>query len=410
MISVDEALRQVLAHAQPLTARSVPLADALGLMLAQDVLSDVDSPPHDKSVVDGYAVQAASTFDGAQLEVVEEVTAGQLPTREVTATTATRIMTGAPIPPGADAVIMVERTELIERAGANPLVRLGQQLPAGQNIVRQGTSMRRGQVVLQAGRPLSAIAIGLLAEVGCANVRVVPRPSVAVLATGNELVEPNRTPSPGQIRNSNGPMLAAMARECDAMATQLGIARDEAAHLRDCIDRGLQHDVLVLSGGVSAGVLDLVPSVLSEAGVEQVFHKVHLKPGKPLWFGVRRTAERATLVFGLPGNPVSSLVSFQLFVRPALAALAGKPSSGLMRTRAKLTDNHRQSGDRPTYWPGAWRLNADGASQIEPLRWKGSGDLFTLAASDGLICFPPGTREFLAGEEIDVLSWHGGTA
>lgn len=403
MIGVDEALRLVLASAPPLTPRRTPLDAAAGLVLAEDVASDIDSPPHDKSVVDGYAVQAASAREGAELRVLEEVVAGTVPKREVTPGEATRIMTGAPIPPGADAVVMVERTELIAGV-AEPRVRLLAQAKLGQNIMRRATSMQRGQNVLRAGRLLGGIEIGLLAEVGQATVSAAPQPSVAVLATGNELVDAGATPGPGQIRNSNGPMLTALVREAGGSATPLGVARDDAAELRACIERGLQHDVLLLSGGVSEGVLDMVPRVLAEADVEPVFHKVRLKPGKPLWFGTRRTDQRTTLVFGLPGNPVSSLVCFRLFVLPAIQALAARPATGLNRRRAALTADHFQRGDRPTYWPAAWATGSN-TSAVTPLAWQGSGDLRALADADGLAFFPAGERMYAAGENVDVYYW-----
>ncbi|HZN34184.1 MAG TPA: molybdopterin molybdotransferase MoeA, partial [Pirellulaceae bacterium] len=234
-------------------------------------------------------------------------------------------------------------------------------------------------------------------------VLAVPRPNVAVLATGNELVEPGEMPGPGQIRNSNGPLLAALVRQTGATPIDLGIARDDAADLRSKVSAGLAHDVLVLSGGVSAGVLDLVPQVLAELGVRQVFHKVNLKPGKPLWFGVHpRSAGVSTLVFGLPGNPVSTLVSFELFVRPAIGVLSGRGPIGLTKMRGRLSREHRQRGERPAYWPSASHIAATGC-EVTPLAWKGSGDLRTLSEANALACFPAGDRVFAAGETIEIL-------
>ena len=301
MLSVAEALQLVLHQARPLSPRRIPAAEALGCTLADAVTSDIDSPPHDKSIVDGYALRSADVgAAGAELTILEEVTAGAVPTKEVVAGTATRIMTGAPLPAGADAVVMIEQTtQTGERVRIDaPAVR------AGQNIMRRAVALARGQQVLAPGGRLRPIELGLLAEIGRTSVLAVPRPNVAVLATGNELVEPGEMPGPGQIRNSNGPLLAALVRQTGATPIDLGIARDDAADLRSKVSAGLAHDVLVLSGGVSAGVLDLVPQVLAELGVRQVFHKVNLKPGKPLWFGVHpRSAGVSTLVFGLPGNP-----------------------------------------------------------------------------------------------------------
>ena len=391
MLSVEEALKLVLENVRPLASRHVAIGEALGCVLAEDVVSDIDSPPHDKSIVDGYAVIAADIGQpGVELEVLEEVTAGTVPTRVVESGSATRIMTGAPIPAGADAVVMVEHTE----TDANRVRILQAPVKARQNVMRRAASLARGQVVLQAGKRLRAIELGLLSEVGRAVVSAVPRPRVKIVATGNELVDAAEAPSAGQIRNSNGPLLAGLVEQAGGQAELLGIARDEHADLRARIEAGLESDVLLLSGGVSAGVLDLVPQVLHELGVQKVFHKVNLKPGKPLWFGVKGQ----TLVFGLPGNPVSGLVGFELFVRPAIAALAGREPVGLAAATAQLAREHKQRGDRPTYWPG---MNSEDG--VVPLPWQGSGDLRTLADANCLIYFPAGDRVIAAGGQVSVL-------
>ncbi|HVW38591.1 MAG TPA: molybdopterin molybdotransferase MoeA, partial [Pirellulales bacterium] len=215
------------------------------------------------------------------------------------------------------------------------------------------------------------------------------------------LVEPHLQPAPGQIRNSNGPMLLACIRRACGVPIELGIARDQREALRERITAGLQADALVLSGGVSAGVLDLVPELLAELGVQKVFHKVSVKPGKPLWFGVLDRGEPQTLVFGLPGNPVSSLVCFELFVRPALARLAGRPFAGLAAVSARLTAEFVQRGDRDAYHP-AWLAESPDGPTVEPLRWKGSADLRALSTANALIRFPSGDRTFGAGEQVCV--------
>jgi molybdopterin molybdotransferase len=398
MLSVAEALDLVLAQAARLPARRAALADALSLVLAEDVVSDIDSPPYDKSVVDGFALVAADLEGaGRELQILEEVTAGMVPSKCVERGTATRIMTGAPIPGGADAVVMVEQTE---PRGQKVLTRQAG-IKAGQNILPRAAALKAGERVLAAGKLLRPIELGLLAEVGCDRVKIVPRPSVAVLVTGNELVAGSARPGPGQIRNSNGPMLAALARSAGANSMELGIARDEQADLSRLIAAGLEHDILVISGGVSAGVLDLVPDVLTSLGVRQVFHKVNLKPGKPLWFGaLERGHERRTPVFGLPGNPVSSLVCFELFVLPAIEKLRGLAPVGLRRRQAVLAVAHVQRGERPTYWPA--RLHGAEA-RVTPLAWKGSGDLCTLAEANCLIVFSAGERRYAAGDEVEVL-------
>ena len=403
MFSIDEALAEIRAHVLPLPAARRSLADVLGCVLAEDVASDVDSPPHDKSIVDGYALRAADVGpDGQTLEVIEEIVAGAVPRRTVTAGTSARIMTGAPLPDGADAVVMVERTESLE-SGA---VRLApQQVVAGQNIVRRAASMRRGETVLTAGHRLRSMEIGLLAEVGRHEVSVFRRPKVAVLATGNELVTPAEVPAAGQIRNSNGAMLLAAVRAVGSEGIDLGIGRDDRDSLRRLMTEGLQADVLVISGGVSAGVLDLVPGVLAELGVRQVFHKVNIKPGKPLWFGVHE-GSAARPVFGLPGNPVSSLVCFELFVRPTLRALAGQPFAPRTTTAARLAAPFQHRGDRPTYDPAKAVADAGGYSAA-PLTWQGSGDLRTLASANALIHFTGGDRAYSTGDLVDISFFDG---
>jgi molybdopterin molybdotransferase len=241
---------------------------------------------------------------------------------------------------------------------------------------------------------------------------VIRQPRIAILSTGDELVPTDQVPGPGQIRNSNGPMLAAAARRAGAVPRELGVARDQPQALREKIADGLGDDIFVLSGGVSAGVHDLAPGVFADLHVEQVFHKVRLKPGKPLWFGVQRRDDGTqTLVFGLPGNPVSTLVCFELFVRPAINALLGRAadidrltstSSVESRFRAKLTSAFSHRGERPTLHPAIWRSD-DGTPSVEPVCWFGSADLRGLTAANALIHFPAGDRDWPAGETVEIL-------
>jgi molybdopterin molybdotransferase len=313
-------------------------------------------------------------------------------------------MTGAPIPEGADAVVMVERTEhqVHDSSHLGRVVIRDRDVRAGRNVMRRGTSMRAGDVVLQRGTRLRSIEIGLLAEVGRSSVQVASQLTVAILPTGNELVEPADIPAPGQIRNSNGMLLTAAARAAGGEPILLPIARDAEEDLRQKIARGLESDVLILSGGVSAGVLDLVPRVLAELGVEQVFHKLNLKPGKPLWFGVARRGERSTLVFGLPGNPVSSFVCCELFVRPVIARLSGRNDGGRFQVRARLEVDYQQRGDRHTFLPAIYRVGDDGAARVAPVAWRGSADLRGLVAANALISLGAGEHLYEAGEIVDV--------
>jgi molybdopterin molybdotransferase len=400
-ISVRDAQAIILREIKPPTPGPTPVtSDVVGLMLAADVAADVDSPPHDKSMMDGYAVRSADLASGhATLKVLEEITAGRTPTRPIVAGCASRIMTGAPIPQGADAVIMVEHTRYGEGH-----VEINTSPPRpGQNILPRGSEMRRGDVVLPAGTLLRPLELGILATVGKTEVSVRPRPLVAVLSTGDELVEPGEVPGPGQIRNSNGPMLLALAAHAGAGHRYLGIARDRPESLRPLIAEGLQSAVFLLSGGVSAGALDLAPDLLCEAGVTAHFHKVAMKPGKPLLFGTYDHADgRRTLVFALPGNPVSSFVGFELFVRPALRRLMGHTSPDPEAISAVLAQDFHYNTDRPTYHPARLEL-ASGRWRVRVVPWQGSADLRALAQANALVVFPAGDHHHDVGQTLDAL-------
>jgi molybdopterin molybdotransferase len=403
MTTVAEAQQLILSNCGPGPIERMALADALGQALAEDIVSDIDSPPYDKAMVDGYAIRSADVRQaGVVLQVVEEVTAGKVPTRKLEVGQATRIMTGAPLPSGADAVVMVEYTEL-ESPDRIRVDRVPREV--GDNIMSQATAMARGATVLEAGHRLRAMDLGVLSEVGRTDVAVYSRPTVAILATGDELVDADQVPGPGCIRNSNGPMLAAQVRAAAGRPLPLGIARDNEASLRERIAMGLEADILVLSGGVSAGTLDLVPRVLEDLEVRQIFHKVQLKPGKPIWFGRRIQQGCETLVFGLPGNPVSSMVCFELFVRTAMRRMQGVQPLPVFH-QAELIGPFHHRGDRPTYHPAKLEFRGP-LLTVEPTVWQGSSDLFGLAKANGLSYFPAGERHYAAGETVQVLWLEG---
>ncbi len=403
MLEVDQALSLVLQHARVLAPALRPIGDALGLVLAEDVVSSVDCPPFDKALMDGYAVIAADLDSGSvELRVLERLSAGDVPQHRVERGWATRIMTGALMPQGADAVVVLERTESLD-CGTAPLVRItGGPTAAGKHVLRRASLMQGGEVAVRGGRRLSAVEIGLLAEIHVPQVRVHPRPQVSILATGSELVPAGEVAGPGQITNSNGPMLCGLVSQAGGCPHDLGIGRDEPAELGRLMARGLEADVLVMSGGVSTGDHDFVPRVLRELGVEPVLHGVRLKPGKPFWFGVAEHGDRPKLVFGLPGNPVSCLVCFELFVRPALGALGGNSNRGLRRMTYPLAQPFEHRGDRPTYYPARLR-DENGAVLVEPLAWQGSADLRTLARADALAMFAAGSRHYDVGEMVTAM-------
>lgn len=400
MLTVPEAQAKIRERVVPSSPEAWPLVPELaGLQLAEDIACDLDMPPFDKALMDGFAVRSVDLIDGpCELEIIEEVSAGQLPKLKLTGGQATRIMTGAPLPVGADAVVMIERCRIL----AADRVRVeGTPAQPEQNVLRRGREMQRGDIVLRQGTRLAPQNIGLLAAVGVTSVQIRPPAKVSVLSTGDEVVAPSEVPGPGQIRNSNAPMLLAQIARAGARPCYRGIARDRLESLRPLLDAGLAADVLVLSGGVSAGKFDLVPGVLTELGVEAVFHKVAMKPGKPVFFGLKATGTRPVYVFGLPGNPVSAMVCFELFVRPAIEGVMGFPPQPHL-VRAVLVADFAYKTDRPTYYPA--QLNTvEGCLRVQPKPWFGSADLRGVATANAFVLFPPGDHVHRGGGVFDVL-------
>ncbi len=393
VIPVERALEIVLAEASALGCEEVSLADSLGRVLREDVSSDIQMPPFDRAAMDGYAVRAADVREAPRtLPVAVLIKAGDPPGFELPAGHAAQIMTGAPVPPAADAVIPVEQTE---RLGEG--VRFSSPPPQGAHVAPRGSEVRPGDCVLEAGRLVDAAAIAVLATVGRARVSVGKRPSVAVLVTGDELVPVTARPRGGQIRNSNGPALEALARSCGATVTRLGVAADRADALADAMRPGLEADILVVSGGVSAGEFDLVEDVFSSFGVEVFFDQVAIKPGKPLVFGRRG----GTLVFGLPGNPVSAMVTFEVFVRSALLELQGARTPGRPLLQAELLGPLKNRSKRRAHLPVV--LRAAGAGLVaDPIRSRGSADVVAHARATGLAVLEADQRDAAAGERVPV--------
>jgi molybdopterin molybdotransferase len=404
MLSVEEALAAVLERAHPLPPARVPLAKGVGQRLDEDVKASEPIPPFDKSLMDGFALSRAAldaivAAGSLRLPVTERIVAGEVPRFPAGERSTSRVMTGAPIPEGTDAVVPVEDVNFGEGDDGPWAEFAAATARSGKHVLRQGDVIGAGEVVLPAGEIIRATHVGLLAELGYAQPLVQRAPRVAILSTGDELVDPSQTPGPGQIRNSNGSLLKALVESVGAETIDLGIARDSEDDLREKMAQGLEADVLTLSGGVSAGVLDLVPQTLASLGAQEVFHKLKLKPGKPLWFGTR---ER-TLIFGFPGNPVSTLIGFVLFGAPALRALTGEANPEPDYFDATLVASHAQRGDRPTYWPGRLMATDSGSARVKPLPWKGSADQTAYALADCLIAFPAGDRKWNEGETVRCI-------
>ena len=391
LLRIDEALELVLARIVALDAERVPIADASGRVLAETVRATVDLPPFDSSAMDGYAVRAADT--PGRLALVEPSAAGAPSTATLAEGQAAPISTGAVVPAGADAVVPVERT----RADGEAAVEV-EAVAVGDNVRPRGGDTRAGDAVVERGVRLGPWAVGAAAAVGAAELRCGRRPRVVVLATGSELRAPGEPLGPGQIYESNTLLLAAQLRETGALVEAAAPVEDDEQATRAAVERGLGADVLVTSGGVSVGRHDHVRAALAAGGVEEVFWQVAVKPGKPVAFGVRGR----TLVFGLPGNPVSSLVGFELFVRPALLALQGASDPGPAWQPGRLAATVRR--DRRTQLVRARRrLDAAGVL-LEPLSGQESHMIARAAAADALVLVEPGDGVLEAGAPVSYLA------
>lgn len=395
MITVEQALEIVLREARVLPGEEVGLEDAAARVLAEDVRSDVDLPPFDRSAMDGYALRAADVAGApVALEVVGEVRAGQWPSGPVGPGQAVRIMTGAPVPDGATAVQQVEKTRPLDEFRVTIL----SPVSAGANIAPRASEVSEGDVVMERGRLLDPAAVAVLASAGRARVRVGRRPDVGVLVTGDEVVDVGASPRPGQIRNSNGPAVCALARAAGAKVQVLGVAPDDSAQLEDALRPGLAADVLVVSGGVSAGDYDLVLPALEELGFTFLFTKVAIKPGAPLVFARRGD----TLAFGLPGNPVSAQVTFDLFVRAALLQMQGARVVSRPRVGVELLAPVANRSGRKAHVPARVRWE-DGRLVARPVRSMGSGDLVAHARANALVVLDADRKEAGVGEKAEAV-------
>jgi molybdopterin molybdotransferase len=391
MVPIDAARAAIMAQVAPLDAEEIDALASEGRVLAVTISAPEDIPDVPKSAMDGYALRAADGL--AARRVVAELTAGAQPGLLIGAGEAARIMTGAPMPDGADAMIPVEQTE--EQDG---VLRIQRELRPGDYVHVVGQDIARGQPVLARGALLGPADVGLLAALGVTRVAVFRRPRVAVLATGDEVFEPAGPVPPGAVRDSNRYALMAAAREAGCEAISLGIARDDYAGQREAIRRGLDGaDVLLTSGGVSMGTRDLIKPILAEIGTVH-FGRISFKPGKPTTFATAG----GRLIFGLPGYPVSSLVSFEVFVRPALRALQGDARPERPAVRARLAAPIRPSPDRPEYQRVvlSWR---DGAIWAASTGGQGSSRLLSMRGANGLLLVPAGEEPYPMGAELDAM-------
>ena len=388
MIGYDEALHAVMASATRLPAEEVDFADAMGRVLSEDVRSDTDMPPFNKSAMDGYACRRADL--GSQMRVIETIPAGALPKKPVRMGECSKIMTGAGVPEGADCVVMIEFTEL---CGKDTIRFTGKD--TRDNICRKAEDVRAGDVVLTAGSLITDRHIAVLAAAGCIRPKCVRKVRVGILATGDELVEPAEKPGPAEIRNSNSSQLRAQALRMCADPKCYGIADDKGEALTGAIKAlSGENDVLLLSGGVSAGDFDLVPKAMRDAGFELIFEKIAIQPGMPTVFG----KSPGRFCFGLPGNPVSTFVLFELLVKPFLYGMMGHDHRPWVQPMKLGSQLKRKKADRDSWMP----VKAAAGGLVLAVEYHGSAHINSLCEADGLICMRRGVSAIPEGEFVDV--------
>jgi molybdopterin molybdotransferase len=397
MLTFEEARRKVIEQLEtrkgPRATEQVRVGEALGYVLAQEIKTDREYPPFNRATRDGYAVFAADAEAGATLKCTGEIKAGDRVTKELWAETCVQIMTGAAVPSGADAVVMIEHTK---REGDQ--VRFERAAVTGQNFVPRGSEARAGQTLLTPGTRLGYAELALAAQVGAAELKCGAKPRVAILSTGDEIVPVDSVPGRFQIRNSNSVSLAVQVRLAGGKPVLLGNAMDREDDLSSKIRRGLQEDLLILSGGVSMGKYDLVEKVLKEMATEFYFDAVAIRPGKPVVFG--KCGEK--FVFGLPGNPVSTMVTFELFVAPAVDLLSGAEARELPIVEAKLGEALNEKPGVTHFLPA--RLEGQRPDrEVKALKWQGSGDVSALGRANCFLVVPIEKEKIETGEKVDVM-------
>jgi len=399
MISVAEAIQIVRQQTAPLATERVPIVEALGRVLSADVVADTDLPPFDRSQMDGYAVRAEDVSAvPTRLRIVGESAAGKGWHHQLEEGQAVRIMTGAPVPAGADSVQQVELTTELKDG---TVVELLETVETGRSIVKRGSEIKAGEVVLRAGTTINAAMMAVLAAFGYAQVEVFRKPRVAVLATGSELVSVDQKPGQDQIRDSNNYSISAYAELAGAVAERMPLTGDETRLLKQHISEAAKRcDLIVTSGGVSMGVYDLTKAALKELDAEIFFERVALRPGKPTVFA---RLPNGTLVFGLPGNPVSVSVTFNLFARAALLAMQGTAEPALKRETAVLARSIKGTADRESYLPAQLTSNDDAELVAFPLKWGGSSDFVAFALTTALVIVPANAKAIEAGSLVSVL-------
>jgi len=400
MIKVDEALKIILGAVKQLESENIPLIKSLGRVLSEDIHAGSDIPGFDNSAMDGYAVRFSDTVNASKvnpktLEIICDIKAGDSPKASLKENQAARIMTGAIIPKGADSVIMVEDTLRI--AGKEKIVQMFKEVKRGDNIRKKGEDIKKGELVIPAGKELNSAHIGILASLGMSMVNVYRRPRVAILATGDEVIDIDKELTPGKLRNSNTYTLYSQVLKCGAIPKNLGIAKDKPEELEKKIREGLDCDIIITSGGVSVGDYDLVKYILAKMGTNIKFWQVAMRPGKPLVFGVIKGKP----VLGLPGNPVSSMISFEVFVRPAILNMMGRTHEERRDVDAVLEEDIvKKKGLR--YYLRAHTRWKDGVYLTRTTGPQGSAILKSMAAANSIIIIPEEEEKIEKGIRVTV--------
>jgi len=399
-LTVKKALQLVIDHCKQLkdkdlSSEVIPIREAYGRILAESVYLDTDQPPFDRSMRDGYAILSEDIQElPARLKCLGEVKAGEVSSLCLKKGEALQIMTGAPVPAGADAVVMVEYTE---RPNSDEVIIL-KSSTSKSNIALKGSERKVGDLLVSKGDRVSSIELGGLASVGKSQIYLFKRPTVGILTTGDELVEVDEKPGPGQIRNSNAYLLYSQVLKIGGIPKILSTATDNIKDLRNQINKGLRNDVLLISGGVSMGKYDLVEPVMSELGIQIYFESVTMRPGKPTVYA----RKGKQFVFGLPGNPVSTFVAFELFVNPVLKTLQGLGPGTHPIIRGRLEREVIEKSGRTTFLP-AVVADQGGGVKVDPVAWKGSADIFSMVGANGLIVVPLETERLSPGDLVDII-------
>ena len=411
ILELEAAIKEVLGKARRRSAKAVALEEAVGSVLAEDIIAPFDIPPFDKSAMDGYAVSSRDISSvPIKLRCTGEIPAGNYSKDAIDKRECVKIMTGSPIPEGADSVVMVEVTKLVsaqqsvvnqtrgQRMQNYEYVEIFKEVKKGENVCFKGEDIKKGALVLQKGTPIRAIEASIAASLGKAKIKVYEKPVVAVLTTGSEIVEPGRRIGYGKIYNSNGHLIRSLLSFMGLKGEYIGIARDDEKHLLSRVKAGLKRDVLIVSGGVSVGDYDLVPRILKKCQVRGVFHKVSIKPGKPFLFGYKGR----TLVFGVPGNPVSTYLGFLVLIMPALNKMMGRDASLNTCKGILMSDFHKKKG-RKRFVPVSTRMKGNTREVFPVTTYHGSADMAALISADSFMIVEKNISSLNKGSEVNIL-------